>query len=387
MIKKMFNKKYLVVLPAILIFILLISGCTASGPQGWSGCANGKTNIYYGSLNSRMICINPDTRDKNLPFPNRESGEWYSNIRVSSSGGGLCGPMLCAPESTGTVLYSTPAVGDELAYIGTYSGKLYAYNAETGSERWVYPRESSSSIGSIVGNIILSNDNIYLSSSNGIIYAFTQNYGDKLWEYATGDRIWTTPAVTADMVYAGSYDGNLYAISAEYGSEIWKVKLPASMASSPAIYNNNLIFGAFDRILYSVSRDDGSINWQFEGGNWFWAEPVVKDNHIFAPCLDNYVYAVDGDTGKLIWKIEAGKVASRPVISGDTLAVVSQEGELSLININDGSIKQKVTIGYKTIAPLLVFNDVIYVHAMDDNIYAIDVTTGELLWKFLAEIS
>jgi len=385
--KKIFMKKYLIVLPAVLIGILLISGCTSTGPQGWSGCVNSDTNIYYGSLNSRIICINPDTRNKNLPFPNRESGEWYSNIRVSSSGGGLCGPMLCAPESTGTVLYSTPAVGDELAYIATYSGKLYSYNAETGSERWIYPRESTASLGSVVGNIILANDNIYVASSNGNIYAFSQDYGDKLWEYATGDRIWTTPAVTSDTVYAGSYDGNLYAISAEYGNEIWKIKLPASMASSPVVYEDKLVFGSFDRKLYSVNSADGSIKWQFDGGNWFWADPVIKDNHVFAPCLDNYLYALDGDTGSLMWKIEIGKVASRPVISGDTLAAVSEDGELSMIDINNGSLKQKVTIGYKTVAPLLVFNNVIYVHAMDDYIYAVDINSGALLWRFLAEIS
>jgi eukaryotic-like serine/threonine-protein kinase len=386
MVKKKIMKASYLWLALLLLAVTLFTGCTATGPQGWSGCVSNGTNVYYGSLDSRLISINPVSREANLPFPNRDSGEWYADIKQPASGGGLCGPMLCAPSATGSIIYSTPGVTDNLSFIATYDGRLYAYASQTGAERWQYPRSTADTIGAVVGNVLLANGNIYLTSSNGSIYGFNQNYGDKLWEYKTGDRIWTTPAYSNDLIFAGSYDGSLYAVSAKNGSEAWRVKVPVAMSSSPIVYKNPIIFGSFDRNLHAVSQKDGSEVWKFTGGNWFWADPVVKDNTVYAACIDNYVYAVNADTGAQIWKLEVGKVASRPAISGNTLAIVTEAGDLSLIDIGTGTLKQKITIGYKTVAPLLAFNNMIFAHALDNYIYAIDVAGSRQAWKFKAEI-
>ncbi|OGO15990.1 MAG: hypothetical protein A2Z02_03040 [Chloroflexi bacterium RBG_16_48_7] len=84
--------------------------------------------------------------------------------------------------------------------------------------------------------------------------------------------------------------------------------------------------------------------------------------------------------------MEVGKVAAKPAMSGNTLAVATEVGDLYLLDAGSGSIKQKINIGYKTVSPLLAFKNMIFVHALDDYIYAIDVAGGKQIWRFKAEI-
>ena len=45
--------------------------------------------------------------------------------------------------------------------------------------------------------------------------------GSLLWNYTTGDKVTSSPAVADGYVYFGSYDGNVYAINAADGTFVW----------------------------------------------------------------------------------------------------------------------------------------------------------------------
>ena len=53
---------------------------------------------------------------------------------------------------------------------------------------------------------------IYVGSEDGWLYAVDAATSEKLWDFITGDKITSSPAVANGMVYIGSHDGNLYAI-------------------------------------------------------------------------------------------------------------------------------------------------------------------------------
>ena len=64
----------------------------------------------------------------------------------------------------------------------------------------------------------MSNGVVYVGSSNGDVYALNAGTGAKLWTYATGGSVISSPAVANGMVYVGSYGNNLYALDARTGS-------------------------------------------------------------------------------------------------------------------------------------------------------------------------
>ncbi len=51
----------------------------------------------------------------------------------------------------------------------------------------------------------------------GSLYALNARIGDRLWSYATGGYVESSPAVVNGVVYVGSWDGNVYAFSLKHG--------------------------------------------------------------------------------------------------------------------------------------------------------------------------
>jgi outer membrane protein assembly factor BamB len=392
------TSKVLIFTTSIILLGLIVTGCYG-GPSAsaWSGFASNNKTIYLGSMDGEVLAVDPSARSRELSFPNQ--GEWKYAIKIPSAGGSMCGLPSCAPGSAavGVVIYGTPVISQDLVYVGTYNGRVYALNSVTGALRWVYPREVNETVGAIVGSLVLDSDVIYFGSSNGKVYALEATTGDYKWEFETGDRIGTSPVVSEGVIYFGSYDRKLYAISSQDGKALWRQPkdLPAAMCSSPVVSGDSIYFGAFDRNLYAVNKNDGTDKWQqpFPGGNWFWADPLVKDNTIYAACLDGKLYAIDAVTGKQLWPspfIADKAIVSRPVIIGDLLVAVSESGSMYLIDAVSGIQKGKTiqirkdkdTPTTEVRAPLYASESTVYAHASNNYVYAIDVQSGEIVWKF-----
>ena len=62
--------------------------------------------------------------------------------------------------------------------------------------------------------------------------------GTKLWEFKTGDAVYSSPAIGSDgTVYVGSSDKKLYAINGKTGDKLWEFETGDSIGgvySSPA---------------------------------------------------------------------------------------------------------------------------------------------------------
>ena len=73
-----------------------------------------------------------------------------------------------------------------------------------------------------VGGPVVFGGKVYVGCSDGKLYALDAASGDKQWDFPTGDKIWSTPAVDDGTVYIGSFDNKLYALNADDGSKKWE---------------------------------------------------------------------------------------------------------------------------------------------------------------------
>ena len=373
-------------------------GCGGPAQQGWSGFAGCDGILYLGSMNGEVLALSPSARSQELAFPSESDGEWVLPIKAPAPSGGMCGPLGCAPAAPSVSIYSTPAVAGDLVCVATYvgdGGKVMAINRsapgydEEGNPswkkqgEWVYPRGQNSFIGAVVGSLVVAEDTLYVGSSDGKAYALDAVYGDKRWEFDTGGKIWTSPAVKNGVFYVGNYEHKLYALSSQDGRVLWEIELPAAIASSPVVSGDTIFFGTFDHYLYAIDCDDGREKWKFEGDNWFWATPVVRDNIVYAGCLDHNMYALEVSTGRKLWQFDAGcPIVSTPVLVDNLLATVSESGELYMLKANSGVLEQTVSIGYSVMAPLYAEDGMVYVHARDRGVYCVDVQSGVIAWEF-----
>jgi len=83
--------------------------------------------------------------------------------------------------TTGSYVYSSPAVANGVVYVGSYDDNVYALNATTGA---------------------------------------------KLWSYTTGSYVSSSPVVANGVVYVGSYDDNVYAFD-QVGGTLVRTKQQA----------------------------------------------------------------------------------------------------------------------------------------------------------------
>ncbi len=377
------STKLLIKIPLLLVILLLSglasSSCTGVGtiPKGWSGGVIADDTLFVGSREGELVAAN--TTDG--------SRLWAVPLEGSEAAGGGFG---CAPASTSVAIYGTPAMAADLGlvYVDGYNGKIYAVNSSSGALRWVYPRDRS--LQHIVGGPVVAEGRVYFSCSDGKVYALDAATGDDQWVFETGDKIWSTPAIDGDTLFIGSFDKKLYAIDTTTGKEKWEqpFETEGAIVSTPVVYDDTVYFGSFDRHLYAISITNGKQIWKFpandEGeskpGNWFWAKPIAHNNVIYAPCLDGRVYILNAETGgEVADAIDlGGQISSSPVLVDNSIIVAKEDGIVYSLDTVTNQKRELVTLGEKVYAPLAASQGIIYIHTVEDALYAVDAQSGAI---------
>ena len=124
--------------------------------------------------------------------------------------------------------YSSPAVVDGIAYIGSSDGRLWAYPANgCGLALCKRPLWRSTSLAQIIGSPTVVGGIVYVGSqtsrfsNDGRLNAFAaQGCGTAtcppLWQGLAGTQsiLQSSPAVAGGVVFVGAFDGRLYAFPA-----------------------------------------------------------------------------------------------------------------------------------------------------------------------------
>jgi len=402
---KKFKTKRLSLIFCLIALSLLVPGCTGPAYQGWSGFAGSDGILYFGTMDGRVLAINTSARSQELPFPSE--GEWALPVKSPAAPGGMCGPIGCVPAAQPATIYSTPVVADNLVYVATYAGdngKVMAINRSApgydkdgipawNEGEWFYPRKENKFIGAVVGSLIVVEDTLYVGSSDGKLYALDEKGNERWAPFETGDKIWTSPAVKGNAVYVSNYGRKLFVVSIADGSLLREIELPSAIASSLVISGDSVYFGTFERLLCAVAIADGSEMWKFEGSNWFWATPIVKDGVVYAGCLDHKIYAFDANTGEKLWQfVSDAPITSAPVLSDNLLVAASESGVIYILESDSGDLVRTVSIPSvsrrpfsiddKVRAQLYAEDNMVYVHAGNRCVYAVDVQNGKKAWEF-----
>jgi hypothetical protein len=154
-------------------------------------------------------------------------------------------------ELTGT--RSEVIVGDGLAFMGTYAGKMYALDAATGAERWVFPTE-----GPIGHSPAWDAGVLYFGSMDGRVYAVESVTGKLRWQFRAPEGFWTSPAVANGRVLLGCRDGVFYALRANSGKVAWSLRTEAPIISPASVSGDGkVLFGSEDMRLYCADVATG----------------------------------------------------------------------------------------------------------------------------------
>ncbi len=217
--------------------------------------------------------------------------------------------------------------------------------------------------GSVISSPSVCDDIVYVGSTDGYIYALDAWYGNLIWKFKTNAPIESSVAVENGHVYTGGDDGYVYCINAKTGTQVWKTFVNGNqeftfgnlvLKSSPAVIDGAVYIGSLDSYLYALDWTDGHILWKAKTNGPIESSPAVVDGAVYFTAEEpdtGEVYKLDATTGNVLWNFS---IAYRPSFTGGNQMLGSS-------SVAEGKVFASSSWG---------------------DYYCIDTETGEEIWHF-----
>lgn len=139
-----------------------------------------------------------------------------------------------------------------------------------------------------------------------------------LWKVKTEGQVISSPIISNNVVFVGSSEQNLYAIDAFTGDIIWAYKTEGSINSTPLVVQGKVMFLSYDGYFYALDQTSGELSWKFKTGGEkifevkdyynssfepdFWdfylSSAITKDSLVYFGSSDSNLYALNINSGE-----------------------------------------------------------------------------------------
>jgi eukaryotic-like serine/threonine-protein kinase len=187
------------------------------------------------------------------------------------------------------------------------------------------------------------------------------------WKFPTGDRVVSSPVWSDGAIYFGGDDGNIYAVDAESGRQLWKHRTGGPAPSTPAVADGVVYAASYDGKLYALDAGSGSVRWKFATGGERRFE--AKGIHGMQP--KNQTIADPFDV-----------FLSSPVVAQGAVYFGSGDGNLYAVDVASGELRWKFSTGDVVHASPAYADGVLFFGSWDSYFYAVDAATGKEKWRF-----
>ena len=136
----------------------------------------------------------------------------------------------------------------------------------------------------------VAGERVCIGSLNNKVYCLNATTGDHLWDYTTGDSVYSSPAMGDGKVYVGSDDHHLYCLNATTGDQMWNYTTGAGVTSSPAVAGECVYVGSDDNHIYCLNATTGDQLWNSMTGGGITASPDLAGGRVFIGSLDGTFY-------------------------------------------------------------------------------------------------
>lgn len=355
----------------LIIFAFLIAGCAKS-------LISLETRIdlpsipMYGFTNERNFYIDIPVSDSlKLKWTSSANGSFSGafpvrygeHIFINDLSGRIYAYELQTGKRKGQLNFRSGAIYTSLVInrlqiifavtsIRNVESTLYFYDFSKGAIVYEIPIE-----GKVLTDLLPLEDRIVLFTEEGTVYSFDY-YGRELWKVKTETRIRNLPSYSNRNIYFTSTNGELTSLNSLNGETIFKKKICNSFFCGTSIINNKLYTGDDEGILYSINPNDGSIIWKYDTGSRIMMTPVSDNNSLFIGTLIGNILSINIETGKLNWITDTnGTLNVIPLITQNYLILPDLNRQLFFIDKENGKISKTYSFeGRLKTTPVIIDN-------------------------------
>ncbi len=237
----------------------------------------------------------------------------------------------------------------------------------------------------IRGSVAVSQGMVYIPCYDNNVYALLADSGKFAWKYATEGGVVSTPWVSEGMVIVGSTDKIIYALDAKAGNLLWTAPTKGKIFSSPFGEFNHIFIGSDDRHIYAIHQMSGRQAWTYATDGEVRARPLLAENMIFFTCQMGVVYCLSLNR-ELRWRFRARRgILAAPVVGKSFVFVGALDNNFYALDLRSGWTAWRYRAGGPIISTAVAWEDTVFFGSVDGNVYALDATEGRVVWRYETE--
>lgn len=242
-------------------------------------------------------------------------------------------------------------VANGMAYVGTHTGFVFAFDAETGDKHWAYDvpgytgpvsdRSDEAVVaarrrGAVNAPLAVTRERVYVSSWNFTLHALDATTGEPDWSFSPGTNnlnAMQAPVVADGEVYVQTKDARLFVLDRKTGQQKWLFDDigVATNGVSPLVDDESVYVVAGtsteNLFLVALNRDGGSVRWKRSIGPPY-QSPVGDANVVYID-YDDGLHAIDKMDGEKKWTLHLnGELAAPATIVDSAVYAADTSGNV-----------------------------------------------------------
>ncbi|HEX4662204.1 MAG TPA: PQQ-binding-like beta-propeller repeat protein, partial [Candidatus Saccharimonadales bacterium] len=230
------------------------------------------------------------------------------------------------------------------------------------------------------------------SSSSRHLRALDAYTGDHLWAHKTNLGIYNAPVVADGIVYfsAGHIDngGQVWALDADTGEVIWSLETDEPLQASPIVVND-IVYVHSQHAVYAINAATGQQYWDVTLKAEIQGDPMITNNAVYIGTTRGHCYSVDADRGqKLATYTDVGQLHAAFKLDDNIVCLFAQDDQLYSLDMLTGDPYWSLRTEQHITNAIEIVDGVAYVSMQGTventsartTLFAIDIVTGEQLW-------
>jgi outer membrane protein assembly factor BamB len=243
---------------------------------------------------------------------------------------------------------SAPTLAGDLLFAVTIDSQLLAINTATGDIVWNHRGidETTGLMNSV--SPAVARGVVVVPYASGEIYALSATDGKEIWTQslvlnvgAQGSSLFSgiggDPVIDGDVIFAVSNGGLMSVYSLVHGQRIWD--MPVSSLNTPWVAGDYLFLLSSDNVLICMVKYDGRVRWSTKLASFenedkrlrpiVWRGPVLVDNKLAVVSSNGQLTLVSADNGQILeTRSVADNVFTPPIVAGGRMYLIDKGATL-----------------------------------------------------------